>query len=72
MDSPLTIHHNQSSKKQMKKLLLITGSYLLMLSSFAQSEKFVAAMKKNLAAMDTSFKNPHDLLTVANNFGTFA
>ena len=32
----------------MKKLLLITGCFLLMISSFAQSEKFTAAMKKNL------------------------
>ena len=56
----------------MKKLLLITGSYLLMLSSFAQSEKFVAAMKKNLADMDSSFKNPADLLNVANNFERIA
>ena len=36
--------------------------------SFAQSEKFTAAIKKNLAAMDTSFKNPANLLAVANNF----
>ena len=38
----------------------------------AQSEKYTAAMKKNLAAMDTSFKNPADLLTVANNFERIA
>ncbi len=56
----------------MKKLLLITGCCLLVLSSFAQSEKFTAAMKKNLAAMDTSLKNPADLLTVANNFERIA
>ena len=56
----------------MKKLLLITGCFLLMISSFAQSEKFTAAMKKNLAAMDTSFKNPADLIKVANNFERIA
>jgi len=56
----------------MKKLLLIAGSCLLMFSSFAQSEKYVAAMKKNLAAMDTSFNNPADFLSVANNFERIA
>ncbi|MES2848883.1 MAG: hypothetical protein V4685_07485 [Bacteroidota bacterium] len=52
----------------MKKLLLIAGGCFLMLSSFAQSEKFVAAMKKNIAELDSGFKNPSYLLTVANNF----
>ena len=34
----------------------------------AQSEKYIAAMKKNLAAIDSSFKNPADLITLSNNF----
>ena len=29
-------------------------------------------MKKNIAALDTSFKNPQDLLTLANNFERIA
>ena len=56
----------------MKKLFLIAGCFLLMISSFAQSEKFTAAMKKNLTALDTSFKNPVDLIKVANNFERIA
>jgi len=56
----------------MKKLLLIAGGCLVMLSSFAQSEKFTAAMKKNLAELDSAFKNPAYLLTLANNFERIA
>ena len=39
---------------------------------FAQSEKYTAAMKKNLEALDTSFRTPPSLLTVANNFERIA
>lgn len=56
----------------MKKLLLIAGACFMMSASFAQSEKFVGAMKKNLAAMDTAFQNPASLLAVANNFERIA
>lgn len=56
----------------MKKLLLIAAGCFLMLSSFAQNEKFVAAMKKNLKEMDSAFKNPTYLLTLANNFERIA
>lgn len=56
----------------MKKSLLIIGSFFLMLSSFAQKEKFVAAIKKNLAGMDSAFKNPSNLLSLANNFERIA
>ena len=52
----------------MKKLLLIAGGCFLMLTSFAQNEKFISAMKKNIADIDSGFKNPSYLLTVANNF----
>ena len=52
----------------MKKLFLSTMVLFATVISFAQSEKFTAAIKKNLAAMDTSFKNPANLLAVANNF----
>ena len=56
----------------MKKLLLSTIVLFLSMAMFAQSEKFVMAMKKNLAAMDTSFKNPADLLNAANSFERIA
>lgn len=52
----------------MKKLLLSTIILFITVAVFAQNEKFTAAMKKNLAAMDTSFKNPANLLAVANTF----
>ncbi len=56
----------------MKKLLLLTGSFFLLLCSFAQNEKYVAAMKKNIAAIDTSFQNPASLLSLANSFERIA
>ncbi|MEP7142953.1 MAG: hypothetical protein ABI707_08785 [Ferruginibacter sp.] len=56
----------------MKKIMLSAAILLLSTLLFAQSEKFTEAMKKNLAALDTSFKNPADLLTVANNFERIA
>ena len=56
----------------MKKLLLIAGGCFLMLTSFAQNEKFIGAMKKNIADIDSGFKNPSYLLTVANNFERIA
>lgn len=52
----------------MKKLLLSAIILFITVAVFAQNEKFTAAMKKNLAAMDTSFKNPANLLAVANTF----
>jgi hypothetical protein len=42
------------------------------IASFAQSEKYTAAMKNNIAAIDTSFKNPANLLSLANNFERIA
>ncbi|MEO6731895.1 MAG: hypothetical protein ABIN01_11820 [Ferruginibacter sp.] len=56
----------------MKKTILSVIILLVSTLVFAQSEKFTAAMKKNLAALDTSFKNPSNLLTVANNFERIA
>ena len=52
----------------MKKVFLSAIVLFATVAVFAQSEKFTAAMKKNLTALDTSFKNPADLLTVANDF----
>jgi hypothetical protein len=52
----------------MKKLSFFTVLLLLAVCSFAQSEKYVAAMKKNLTGMDSSFRNPADLVKLANKF----
>lgn len=56
----------------MKKIILSIAIVSISTLLFAQSEKFTEAMKKNLAALDTSFRNPVNLLTVANNFERIA
>ena len=56
----------------MKKLLLSALILFITITSFSQSEKFTKAMKKNLGAMDSSFKNPTDLLKLANSFERIA
>jgi hypothetical protein len=56
----------------MKKLFLLTAVALLTTITFAQSEKYLASMKANIAAIDTSFKNPANLLELANKFERIA
>lgn len=56
----------------MKRIILVGLLGFMSLAGFAQSEKYTAAMKANLAALDTSFKNAANLLTVANNFERIA
>jgi len=56
----------------MKKIILSVLSLLFSVFIFAQSERYTAAMKKNLDALDTSFKTPQSLLSVANNFERIA
>jgi hypothetical protein len=56
----------------MKKLIIVAVLLSLSFLSFSQSDKYVPAMKKNLAAMDTAFKNPANLLSLANNFERIA
>ncbi len=56
----------------MKKLFLLAVVSFLATATFAQSEKYVANMKSNIAAIDSSFKNPADLLTLANKFERIA
>ncbi len=56
----------------MKKLIFASFLTALSLLSFSQSDKYVAAMKKNVTAIDSSFKNPENLLTLANNFERIA
>lgn len=56
----------------MKKLILLFSVACLATGAFAQSEKYMAGMKSNIAAIDTSFKNPQNLLTLANNFERIA
>ncbi len=56
----------------MKKLVSLSFVLMLSFASFAQSEKFSAAMKKNLDGMEASFKSPTDLISMANNFERIA
>lgn len=56
----------------MKKLFLLATVSFLATATFAQSEKYLASMKANMAAIDTSFKNPANLLDLANKFERIA
>ena len=56
----------------MKKIFLIAAVSFLATVSFAQSEKYLASMRANIAAIDTSFKNPANLLDLANKFERIA
>lgn len=56
----------------MKKFILLFALGFTTISSNAQSERFIAAMKKNLSEMDSSFQSPEKLLAVANNFERIA
>ncbi len=56
----------------MKKLFLLAVVSFLATVSFAQSEKYLASMRANIAAIDTSFKNPANLLDLANKFERIA
>lgn len=40
--------------------------------AFSQSDKYTGAMKKNMDAIDSSFRNPADLVALANNFERIA
>ena len=52
----------------MKKLLFILMLTIFASSTFAQSEKYNTAMKKNVAMIDSAFQNPDAFLNLANTF----
>ena len=56
----------------MKKTILFVSLLIVSVCSFAQSERYISAMKANITAIDTSFKNPQNLLALANNFERIA
>ena len=56
----------------MKKIFLLTVVAFFVTGAFAQSEKYMANMKSNIAAIDSSFKNPQNLLDLANKFERIA
>lgn len=56
----------------MKKFILLSVIVLGSVASFAQSEKFTAAMKKNISMIDSAFNSPDAFLGLANNFERIA
>lgn len=56
----------------MKKIILVVAFLSAAAAVSAQSERYMAAMKNNIAAIDTSFRNPANLLSLANNFERIA
>ena len=56
----------------MKKIFLIITILFIAVASFAQSEKYTAAMKTNIAMIDSAFKDPAQLLSLANTFERIA
>jgi len=52
----------------MKKTILVTIVSLLSLATFAQSEKYTAAIKKNISMIDSAFTKPDQFLDLANSF----
>jgi len=56
----------------MKKIILAVAFLSAAAAVSAQSERYMAAMKSNIAAIDTSFRNPSILLSLANNFERIA
>lgn len=56
----------------MKKVILSTAFLISSIVLLAQSEKYITAMKNNITAIDSSFKNPAYLIALANNFERIA
>lgn len=52
----------------MKKITLISILSFFALITFAQSEKYTNAMKKNIALLDSAFAKPDNFLSMANTF----
>lgn len=57
----------------MKKIFVFTAAIIMSVATvFAQSEKYTAAMKDNIAAIGPAFQNPAELLALANKFERIA
>jgi len=52
----------------MKKITLISLLSFFSLITFAQSEKYTNAMKKNIILLDSAFAKPDNFLSLANTF----
>lgn len=56
----------------MNKFIFFLAVSLITSGVFAQSEKYIVSMKNNIAAIDSSFKNPQNLVSLANKFERIA
>lgn len=56
----------------MKHFILAAFLLCSTIISFGQSDKYVAAMQKNMAAMDSGFSKPASFLAISNNFERIA
>lgn len=52
----------------MKKYLFLLTLTIISFAANAQNEKYMAAMKKNIALTDSAFRSPDAFLDLANNF----
>ena len=52
----------------MKKIIFISVLSFFSLITFAQSEKYTNAMKKNIALLDSAFAKPDNFLSLSNTF----
>lgn len=52
----------------MKKIIILLAIFITTISASAQSEKFVAAMKKNITQIDSAFAKADLFISLANNF----
>lgn len=52
----------------MKKIIFISVLNFFSLITFAQSEKYTNAMKKNIALLDSAFAKPDNFLSLSNTF----
>ena len=52
----------------MKKIIILSLITIASFSSFAQNEKYVNAMKKNITMLDSAFAKPDVFLSLANTF----
>jgi len=56
----------------MKRTILLLIAMSAFASTFSQSDRYLGAMKKNIDAIDSSFRSPADLVALANNFERIA
>lgn len=52
----------------MKKIILLVSVTILSITGFAQNEKYIGAMKKNITMIDSAYSKPDAFLSLANTF----